>query len=68
MLNYMEERVPTTDSDKLEMKRHEELKYGPPERHIGLGPNEIYIPVWWIACKSLLVLTGIIYVLYKGLF
>lgn len=62
-LNYTEvKRMPTTDSDKLAMKKHEELMYGPHR------PPLVDPPFWLIVCKTLLILTGIIYVLYKWLF
>jgi len=60
-LDYMEEREPIGDSDKRTVKMLEELKHG------DLGTVRVRPAPWWQWCK-LLVLTGIIYVLYKWLF
>ena len=62
-LDYMEEREPIGDSDKRAVKMLEELKH----RDLGTGRVESYPAPWWQWCK-LLILTGIIYVLYKWLF
>jgi hypothetical protein len=61
-LDYMEEREPIGDSDKRAVKMLEELK------HRDFGTVRVDPPLWWIQCKALLLLTGIIYVLYKLIF